>query len=163
MIALCSKSVKIEQQDPLIARSLFADQIPRTQLTTRSLRRLVSGTLVAVACVPFSAWADPPQSTDELHAILGASWQALRACKVDSDCVLIESFVHCCQKMSIGKKYQDAVNKKQSELRQKLTPPEVQRHCSLVECELPHVQASCRENQCTAVSPAKDQKDADIR
>jgi hypothetical protein len=142
---------------------LFADQIPSTQLTRRRLRRLVRGTLVAVACVAFSAWADPPQSTDEVQAILGASWQALRACKVDSDCVLIDSFVHCCQKMSIGKKYQDAVNKKQRALRQKLTPPEVQRHCSLVECELPHVQASCRENQCTAVSPAKDQKDADMR
>jgi hypothetical protein len=136
---------------------VFADQIPRAQLTSGSLCQLVRGILVAVACVAFSAWADPPQSTDELQAILGASWQALRACKVDSDCALIDSFVHCCEKMSIGKKYQDAVNKKQRELRQKLTPPEVQRHCSLVECELPDVQASCRENQCTAVSPAKDQ------
>jgi len=108
-----------------------------------------------VAGVASSASAEPPESGDELEAILGISWPELRNCKVDSDCVVINSFVHCCERMSIGKRYQDAVSKKQMELWQKLAPPEVKRFCSLVECAAPDVQARCQQDQCISVALPK--------
>ena len=129
-----------------------SDQFMHAHPPGRALRRLVRGALVVVAGVASSAWAEPPQSGDELEAILGISWPELRACKVDSDCVVINSFVHCCERMSIGKKYQYAVSKKQKRLWQKLAPPEVKRYCSLVECAAPDVQARCQQDQCTSVA-----------
>jgi len=132
-----------------------SDQFFHALSTGHGLRRLVGGALVVVAGLASSAWAEAPQSGDELEAILGISWPELRACKVDSDCVVINSFVHCCERMSIGKRYQAAVDKKQKELWQKLAPPDVKRFCSLVECAAPEVQARCQQDQCTSVALPK--------
>jgi len=147
--------LKIKKHNLFIFRSMPSDQFLHAHSPGRALRRLVTGVLVVLAGVASSAWAEPPQSGDELKAILGIGWPELRACKVDSDCVVINSFVHCCERMSIGKRYQDAVSNKQKGLWQKLAPPEVKRFCSLVECAAPDVQARCQQDQCTSVALPK--------
>jgi hypothetical protein len=147
--------MKIKKHNLFMFRPMPSDQFLHAHSLGRGLRRLLRGVLVVVAGVASSAWAEPSQSGDELEAILGISWPELMACNVDSDCVVINSFVHCCERMSIGKRYQGAVSKKQKELWQKLAPPEVKRFCSLVECTAPDVQARCQQDQCTSVAVPK--------
>ena len=147
--------MKIKKHNLFTFTSMPSDQLLHAHSPRRGLRRLLRGALVLVAGVASSAWAEPPQSGDELEAILGISWPELRTCKVDSDCVVINSFVHCCERISIGKRYQDTVSKRQRELWQKLAPPEVKRYCSLVECAAPDVQARCQQDQCTSVELPK--------
>jgi hypothetical protein len=126
------------------------------------LQQLVNGALVVLACTAPAAWAEPPASKEPLEVILGVSWSQLSACKADSDCVAINSFVHCCQQMAIGRKYRDVVNEKRTELWQKLAPAEVKSFCSRVDCATPVLEPRCIKDQCTVRAPPKVTKDTSV-
>lgn len=107
---------------------------------------LILSLLVNIVIVPLSYSKE--LNFNNFKKITGISYNEIKSCNKDSDCITIPVLMGCCANEFINKKYRNVVEKNRNILWNNITPPELQKLCSLVRCITPQEKAICRNNIC---------------
>ena len=88
-----------------------------------------------------------------LEDVINITWDQLKACSTDTDCVLVPDFVGCCQERPLNLRYAELVEENRDALHAKFTPTDTLTMCQAAKCVPPHRAASCVTGVCVAVYP----------
>ena len=107
--------------------------------------------LMTASLLFYSSFAQASHPQDpKLIQILGVDWKELHSCKKPSDCEIVPSFLDCCEKIAVQKKYAAKVTGLTSKLFEELASKEMKESCSLKECQPPFYQPACENFLCVA-------------
>ncbi len=88
-----------------------------------------------------------------LEDIIGVTWDELRACTADADCVLIKDFTDCCQERPVNMRFASRIEEKRITLMQKFMSSAKLRICHMKKCVVPHRATACRKDLCEVTLP----------
>ncbi len=96
---------------------------------------------------------DSTGKTKRLDEVIGATWEEIRACTADTDCVLLNDFVGCCSERPVNIRYAALIEENRFVLHQRFTPAAELTRCVTTKCMPPRRVAKCQKEVCEAVRP----------